>query len=114
MSIAVKQLITRTSQRAQSSQEWLINNPVLYAGEIGIESDTTLVKVGDGEHTWAELGYWSNGIPTYEAGAGVAIENHVISLLLLYEKLRMPNVRIRTAELYGIETSDERDVYTDK
>jgi hypothetical protein len=33
------------------------NNPVLAAGEYGIETDTGRVKIGDGSTAWASLGY---------------------------------------------------------
>jgi len=33
------------------------NNPVLAAGEYGIETDTGKVKIGDGSTTWVNLGY---------------------------------------------------------
>lgn len=116
-----KKLVTRVSQRSNTKQGWLDLNPVLYAGEIGIETDTGLVKHGDGEHRWSELTYWSSHDMTYTATAGIAIsQENIISALLLYEKLRMPNVRIYChdpntySEILAICTSEPYDVYTDE
>lgn len=82
-----KKLVTRVSQRSNTAQGWLDLNPVLYAGEIGIETDTGLVKHGDGVSHWLELPYWSNDGLTYTQGDGVVINNNVISATLLYEEL---------------------------
>ena len=110
-----KKLIARASQRSNTAQGWAAANPVLYAGEIGIETDTGLVKHGDGETTWLQLGYWLGSDTIYQADSGIAISGtNVISALLLYEKLKIPNVRIRTAELYPISTSEPYKVYTDE
>lgn len=41
--------------RRGSSAEWNFVNSVLEDGELGIEEDTGVIKIGDGESTWAEL-----------------------------------------------------------
>jgi len=33
------------------------NNPILAAGEIGIETDTLRIKIGDGSTAWNSLSY---------------------------------------------------------
>ena len=116
----IKTLLTRTSQRGNTSTQWASLNPILYSGEIGIEIDTRKVKHGDGESHWNDLPYWRNGGETYTAGAGVIIDSYTISAELLYEILRMPNVRIRCHNpdeyiiTWSIGTSDDMDVYTDE
>ena len=40
------------------SSEWSEINPVLNDGEIGVEKDTGLFKLGDGFHSWAQLDYY--------------------------------------------------------
>ena len=41
--------------------EWLDEDPVLLAGEMGIESDTRKFKFGDGSTAWSALAYASGG-----------------------------------------------------
>lgn len=45
-------------QRRDTAQNWSLNNPVLHEGEIGIATDVTGFKVGDGVSTWSELPYF--------------------------------------------------------
>lgn len=48
-------------QRRDTAANWTAANPTLLAGEIGIESDTNKIKIGDGSTAWASLAYtpWS-------------------------------------------------------
>ena len=48
-------------QRRDTAANWTAANPTLLAGEIGIESDTSKIKIGDGTTAWASLAYtpWS-------------------------------------------------------
>lgn len=43
--------------RRGTASEWSSANPVLAAGEMGIETDTRKVKIGDGTTNWANLSY---------------------------------------------------------
>ena len=43
--------------RHDSAQDWVTRNPVLAAGEYGLESDTYLIKIGDGVRDWTHLPY---------------------------------------------------------
>lgn len=43
--------------RRDTAANWTSNNPTLAQGELGIETDTDLIKVGDGIHTWTVLSY---------------------------------------------------------
>ena len=52
----------------KTSSEWTSLNPVLIAGEVGIESDTLRMKCGDGTSLWS-------GLPYMDAGIQTAIEN---------------------------------------
>ena len=56
--------ITQTAlmqQRRDTAANWTSANPTLLAGEIGIESDTNKIKLGNGGTSWTSLGYtpWS-------------------------------------------------------
>jgi hypothetical protein len=63
--------------RRDTAANWTATNPVLGAGEIGVESDTNTFKLGDGTTAWASLDYFSGGggseidaVATYTVGAG--------------------------------------------
>lgn len=43
--------------RHDSKLAWQQVNPVLCAGEIGVETDTGKIKVGNGETVWLDLSY---------------------------------------------------------
>lgn len=46
--------------RVDTSSGWQNKNPILEKGELGIESDTNYIKVGDGNTTWNSLSYVSS------------------------------------------------------
>ena len=50
-------LVSKIQLRNDLRANWLLNNPVLMQGEVGLETDTRLFKVGDGTKTWSELAY---------------------------------------------------------
>ena len=52
-----KELNTRIQLKHGLAASWTEKNPVLLAGEIGIETDTLKMKVGDGTSNWKALGY---------------------------------------------------------
>lgn len=47
----------RIQLRRDTSEKWASVNPVLMEGEVGIETDTKLRKVGDGINAWNSLDY---------------------------------------------------------
>lgn len=55
--MAQKTIISRLKHKYDTELNWRTNNPVLLAGEIGIESDTKLFKFGDGSSNWIDLDY---------------------------------------------------------
>ena len=44
--------------RKDTAANWTSNNPVLADGEIGIETDSKRMKLGDGSTTWSSLEYY--------------------------------------------------------
>lgn len=46
---------TGMKQRRGTAAEWTAANPVLEEGELGIEEDTEIIKVGDGVTAWLDL-----------------------------------------------------------
>ena len=43
--------------RRSTSADWLSSNPILLEGEVGVETDSKKLKVGDGLTTWVSLPY---------------------------------------------------------
>lgn len=86
--------------RHDTASNWIIRNPIIAQGEYGLETDTFLLKIGDGVHDWMHLPYlnkldasyfkWNDDgtitfsdsfmqtITALEAAAGQTIENLVI------------------------------------
>ena len=47
--------------RNDTAANWTTENPTLAAGEVGVETDTGSVKVGDGTTAWTSLAYFGVG-----------------------------------------------------
>lgn len=46
-------------QKRGTASQWTSSNPILLAGEIGFETDTKKIKIGDGSSNWNTLTYVS-------------------------------------------------------
>lgn len=65
-------MTSRMQQRRDTAANWTSNNPTLAAGELGIETDTKKMKVGDGTTAWASLAYAATGtVTSITAGTGL-------------------------------------------
>lgn len=90
----------RIQLRNDLATNWTTKNPILAQGEIGIESDSRKLKIGDGITTWNHLiyyqfgdalGYLQNGgytgtgqdlkdeIDAISSGTGVKLQAHLIN-----------------------------------
>jgi hypothetical protein len=49
--------ITTNTHLSRNAADWTTINPVLEKGEIGHETDTAKVKIGNGTTAWNSLGY---------------------------------------------------------
>ena len=57
---------TQILHRRDTAANWTSTNPVLGAGELGFETNTTKFKIGDGTTAWASLNYYvSSASPTF-------------------------------------------------
>lgn len=56
--------------RRDTAANWTAANPTLAEGEIGLETDTDQIKIGDGATTWTALAYY---LPSNAATTGKAI-----------------------------------------
>ena len=76
--------------RHDEAADWTTRNPVLAQGEYGLETDTFLIKVGDGVKDWAHLPYlnkldasyfkWSSdGTITFSDSFAQTINNIIIN-----------------------------------
>lgn len=45
--------------RRDTAAAWTAANPILAAGELGLETDTTYYKIGNGSTAWTSLAYGS-------------------------------------------------------
>jgi hypothetical protein len=51
------QVAIRIQLRRDTAANWTTYNPILRAGEIGVETDTQRIKIGDGTGTWSSRPY---------------------------------------------------------
>jgi lysophospholipase L1-like esterase len=70
--------------RRDTSARWTEINPILLEGEIGVETDTKLRKMGDGTNTWNNLDYLAAENIVQELGDS---ETAVISQKVVSEEL---------------------------
>jgi hypothetical protein len=61
----------RIQLRRDTAIKWAVNNPVLLQAEIGYETDTTLLKIGDGTTNWNDLSYWNGNLAIEVGGTQV-------------------------------------------
>jgi hypothetical protein len=54
--------------RNDTAANWTAANPVLAQGEMGLETDTRLFKIGDGVKTWSQLSYGALNVTTIDGG----------------------------------------------
>ena len=54
--------------RRDTAANWTANDPILAAAEIGVETDTAKIKIGDGASLWSELSYFGG------AGSTIAVQ----------------------------------------
>lgn len=75
-------MATRMQQRRGTAQQWTDADPILAAGEIGFETDTSQFKIGDGVNAWSTLSYFKN-LEDAEGDFPVLDENGKIPLSYL-------------------------------
>ena len=59
--------------RRDTASAWTSANPTLAQGELGLETDTSKLKSGDGTTAWTSLTYYSLGTVGYLASTGGAL-----------------------------------------
>lgn len=70
--------IRRIQLRQDERLAWLVNNPTLADGEMGIEKDTRQFKIGDGVTKWKDLEYGGlRGPPGINATVSIDSNNRL-------------------------------------
>lgn len=72
----------RIQLRRDTAAAWTAANPTLAQGEPGFETDTGLLKIGDGTTAWAALSYTSS--PLLEGLNDVTTTDKVDGSVLIY------------------------------
>tara|TARA_R100000935_G_C2766776_1_gene135968 strand:- start:126 stop:692 length:567 start_codon:yes stop_codon:yes gene_type:complete len=57
--------------RRDTASAWTSANPTLASGELGSETDTSKLKIGDGSTAWTSLGYYTLGLAGYNIGSDI-------------------------------------------
>ena len=99
--------------KVNTRSQWAATNPVLLAGEPGIENDTENLKIGDGRTSWSGLPYFGN--PGYwgsfwdETSQVAALANTAYSI-----KLRQVDTASRGTKIISNEqiTFDHPGIYS--
>jgi len=66
---------TQIQLRRDTAANWTSTDPTLAQGEVGIETDTNLFKIGDGTTAWISLGYAAGAGATGGGTDAVFYEN---------------------------------------
>lgn len=61
-------MAVKIQMRRDTAANWTSNNPTLSAGEIGFETDTYKLKIGNGSTAWTSLAYFG-GTETRKIGS---------------------------------------------
>lgn len=84
--------------RHDTAANWTAKNPVLLDGELGVETDTTFFKIGDGATAWTSLKYVTSAQATkatQDASGNVITDTYAkrqMSLLLQYQGMQFRSV----------------------
>ena len=57
--------------RRGTESEWNLSNPALSSGELGVELDTGLFKIGDGSTGWRGLQYAAGKVGSFNSESAV-------------------------------------------
>jgi hypothetical protein len=60
--------------RRDTAADWISTNPVLALGEIGIETDTVKIKIGDGSTAWNSLPYFTPAASPLYGDVGYTVQ----------------------------------------
>lgn len=112
--MATNTVNVRLVHRHDTKANWAAKNPVLLQGEIGIEDDTGLFKIGDGVKAWDALGY-ANDAKTashYEVSANEdETDTEAIARVLPDTTFNQDDIAIVSRVISGTKISKTAYVY---
>lgn len=75
----------RIKLRRDTAAAWAAANPVLLAGEAGYETDTRLLKIGNGVSAWNSLSYIATTAGSLATLSDVDTSTRVDGSVLIYD-----------------------------
>jgi len=66
-------MATKLQIRRDTAANWASANPVLSSGELGFETDTYKLKIGDGSSAWNSLAYYDDQISGLDSAAAIGL-----------------------------------------
>ena len=99
--------------KVNTRSQWTALNPVLTAGEFGLESDTQNLKIGNGRSPWAKLPY--HGCPGYWGSLWDTTSQFAAAIDTAYPiKLRQVDIASRGTKIISNEriTFDHPGIYS--
>lgn len=126
-------VVAQMRARRDTAANWTSSDPTLGNGEIAWETDTGLLKIGDGSTAWTSLAYWGTfdditindaltvtGLSTFTALAefnGDILIDNTVPRLTFYESDAALDQKTwfidATAEALRVGITDDADVNTD-
>src|SRR5262249_32420106 len=81
--------------RRDTAAQWTAANPVLAAGEPGLESDTGRIKFGDGSTAWRDLAYFLGHVDD-SADAGTPVSSAPVGAIAARQPIDLSAVAALT------------------
>jgi len=76
-------VVTQIQLRRGTATQWTSANPILAAGELGVETDTVKAKIGDGALAWNSLPYFGGDVSTTATqtltNKTISVDNNTLS-----------------------------------
>src|SRR6056300_1587267 len=106
--------------RRDTASNWTSANPILAQGELGAETDTSKIKIGDGSTAWTSLGYLidTGGYASYSdttanftgtlqnGGSNVVVDSDIGSTVQAYDATIVVDADIGvTVQAYDADTA---------
>jgi len=73
-------MAVQIQSRRDTAANWTTNDPTLAAGEIGLETDTGKLKIGDGATAWTALNYIDSAV-SHDSIADVSADDHHVAFV---------------------------------